>query len=265
MLRVNHSVVNLIKLLYDNFNGRPLNLYTQFGLYFELIYSEENLVEFLNLVYYEISQLNGLEFQNLSSLEDLKKFSFSKGLLPEMDLENEVFLEESLVLLCSERLRLKNKFVKSLNISQKQQNFIDDSLLSKLKDLKISNTNYTCEPEQSGKRQLNKGLDESQVDELNRISEELSKDYNSRWNSYLDRFYNLLDVFFKVKGFKDSRDFQVLMETLKEWRKTTKFRELNLYDACTYRRDDKNVVKISYKTDNSNRVTELYSKIKSKL
>ncbi|KAF5153446.1 hypothetical protein TpMuguga_01g02370 [Theileria parva strain Muguga] len=265
MLRVNHSVVDLIKLLYDDFNGRPLHLCTQFGLYFELVYSEDNLLQFANLVYNELCLLNGLEFENLSSLEDLKQFSYSKGLLPESKLENEVFLEESLVLLCSARLRVKKRLFKSLNLYQNQQNVIDDSLSSKLRDLKISNTNYTPEPEKSGKRQLKNVLDESQLEELSKISDELSKDYFLRWNSYLDRFYNLLDVFFKVKGFKDSRDFQVLMETLKEWRKTTEFRQLNLYDICTYHKDETNVVKISNKTDQSNRMSELYDKIKSKI
>ncbi|UKK00592.2 hypothetical protein MACK_000666 [Theileria orientalis] len=260
----NHSVTNLTKILYDEYNGRSLKSFPSFGLYFELVYTEENLIKYLNLVYKELNELNGRVYTSLSSLDELKEFSKSNGFLDTVPPDNALFLEESLVELLSTRMREKKRLVKHLVLSTNDTQF-DAYVMAKLNELKLKELEESPEQETSNKKRQLSGtqLDESQLVELRKLTDELSKDYFSRWNAYIDRFYNLLDVLFKVKKFKDSKELRLLLETMKVWRKNTEFREVTLYDLYTYKPDHTNVTKISSKTNKSNRVVEFYDKIKT--
>ncbi|UKJ88187.2 hypothetical protein MACJ_000631 [Theileria orientalis] len=260
----NHLVANMTKLLYDEYNGRSLKSFPSFGLYFELVYTEENLIKYLNLVYKELNELNGKVHTPLPSLDELKEFSKSNGFLDPVPTDNALFLEESLVELLSTRMRENKRLVKHLALSASDTPF-DAYLTAKLNELKLNELEESPDQETNNKKRQLSGtqLDESQLVELRKLTDELSKDYFSRWNAYTDRFYNLLDVLFKVKKFKDSKDLRLLLETMKVWRKNTEFREVTLYDLYTYKPDHTNVTKISSKTNKSNRVVEFYDKIKT--
>ncbi|BAM39282.1 hypothetical protein TOT_010000741 [Theileria orientalis strain Shintoku] len=261
----NHSVANLTRLLYDEYNERSLKSLPSFGLYFELVYTEENLIKYLNVVYKELNELNGKVYTPLSSLDELREFSKSNGMHHRKNIFFLGFLDpESLVELLSARMKESKRLVSHLVLYGCDTPF-DACVVAKLNELKLKDMEESPGQETSNKKRQLSGtqLNESQLGELRKMTDELSKDYFSRWHAYIDRFYNLLDVLFKVKKFKDSKELRLLLETMKVWRKNTEFREVTLYDLYTYKPDHTNVTKISSKTNKSNRVVEFYDKIKT--
>lgn len=253
MIETSESVPGLLSLLYESYNGRKISSLSTFGINLEVLNIEYNLLKVLNCVYSEIAELSGLDYQQLKSLEEAKGFAKSMGYTNECT-SNGQLLEESLIELASTRIKHGKKITKNLQIEEDEPlgTFIANSL--KNHGLKGMKELEQITGESASLNNLN--FDKQQAQTMRSASLELEKDYLSRWNAYLDRFYNLLDVFSK-KSPESESDKDAFVKTLVKWRESAKFKPYGLYDAYTAKLNLKDLERISSGNDAS--VMKLYN------